>query len=156
MVILGIANTLDLPSQLMSRISSRMGKSRLIFTPYKSSQIKEIITQRLSETNLFCDNSINYISKKLACVSSDIRRTLSVCRETVESYKLKYQKDPKGTGNKITIDDVIETMKKAYSSPLGAYVKESHNPTKYLLVAIYNEMKQTGLRFADFNKVYNR
>ena len=156
MVILGIANTLDLPSQLMSRISSRMGNSRLVFTPYKSSQIKDIISQRLVKTDLFNKYSIDYISKKVACVSSDIRKTLSICRQAVENYKLMYEKDKNSVPKKIDINMVIKTMENTYSTPMNSYVKQSTNPTKYLLVSIFLEMQNTQSRFAEFNKVYGR
>lgn len=68
----------------MARISSRMGKNRLIFAPYKSAQIKKIINDRLSKINIFPKICIEYISKKIASISSDIRRTLKICKMCVE------------------------------------------------------------------------
>ncbi|XP_019098563.1 PREDICTED: origin of replication complex subunit 1B-like, partial [Camelina sativa] len=43
LIVLGIANTMDLPEKLLPRISSRMGIQRLCFGPYNHTQLQEII-----------------------------------------------------------------------------------------------------------------
>ena len=53
LVIIGIANTLDLPEQFIARVSSRIGNTRLIFTPYSSAEILEIINQRVFDCDVF-------------------------------------------------------------------------------------------------------
>jgi Cdc6-like AAA superfamily ATPase len=87
LIIIGIANTLDLPEQLMARISSRMGNRRLVYTPYSSKQIHEIILQRIRQCDIFDDSAVMFISKKIASVSSDIRKTLSICRMAIEKWR---------------------------------------------------------------------
>ena len=49
LVILGIANTLDLPERLMPKISSRLGNNRVVFKPYTAEQLKKIVHARLDD-----------------------------------------------------------------------------------------------------------
>ncbi|PHJ15763.1 aaa family protein, partial [Cystoisospora suis] len=50
LVVLGIANTIDLPDRLLSsRCSSRVGFGRLVFNPYTREEIETIILARLRE-----------------------------------------------------------------------------------------------------------
>ena len=86
LIVLSVANTLDLPETFMARISSRIGNARLVFTPYSSAEIKEIITQRVREADIFDEAALNFISKKVAVISSDIRKTLAICRQAIERF----------------------------------------------------------------------
>jgi origin recognition complex subunit 1 len=43
LVILAIANTMDLPERLNSKVSSRIGKNRLVYSPYTSQEILTIL-----------------------------------------------------------------------------------------------------------------
>jgi len=65
---------------LSQKISSRIGNQRLIFKPYTSSQLDQILRQRIGHLNVFEDNAINYICKKIAQISSDVRKCLSILR----------------------------------------------------------------------------
>lgn len=70
-----------------------MGQNRIIFAPYKSHQIKLIIEERLkvlSDVGIFKKGVADYISKKIAVISSDIRRTLKLCKQCVEEWALIY------------------------------------------------------------------
>ena len=49
MVILGIANTLDLPERFLPKISSRLGNNKVVFKPYTADQLKKIVCSRLEE-----------------------------------------------------------------------------------------------------------
>ena len=71
----------------MARISSRMGNRRLVYTPYTSRQIHDIILQRIKQCDIFDESAIMFISKKIASVSSDIRKTLSICRIAIEKWR---------------------------------------------------------------------
>ena len=47
LLIIAIANTMDLPERMQSKISSRIGNNRLVYEPYNLHQIKEILDSRI-------------------------------------------------------------------------------------------------------------
>lgn len=159
----GIANTLDLPEQLMARISSRMGHCRLVFTPYNSDEIKTIIKQRLETVkNVFDKNAITYISKKVASVSSDIRKTLHICRETVQAFKKKIEKEKeegrldRTIEQKIDISLVAEVFKATYQSPLLDFVNSSTETVKLVLTCMCLEFRKNDFKVCQYKEVYSR
>ena len=110
LVILGIANTLDLPERLLPKISSRLGNNKVVFKPYTADQLKKIVCSRLEEaaesgtppkdaTNDVSNSAtgageekkeafeavaIELASRKVAAVSGDARRVLELCRRAAE------------------------------------------------------------------------
>eukprot|EP00493_Phyllostaurus_siculus_P012688 UN12875 len=46
MIVLGIANTMDLPERLTPRVQSRIGRQHLAFEPYSKKQIITILEER--------------------------------------------------------------------------------------------------------------
>ena len=48
LLIIAIANTMDLPEKMQSKIASRIGSNRLVYEPYNKNQIIEIITSRIN------------------------------------------------------------------------------------------------------------
>ncbi|KAL0435415.1 UNVERIFIED_CONTAM: Origin of replication complex subunit [Sesamum radiatum] len=91
LIVIGIANTMDLPEKLLPRISSRMGIQRLCFGPYNYQQLQEIILSRLKGIDAFEKLAIEFASRKVAAVSGDARRALEICRRAAElaDYRLK-------------------------------------------------------------------
>ncbi|RXH82629.1 hypothetical protein DVH24_002401 [Malus domestica] len=90
LVVIGIANTMDLPEKLLPRISSRMGIQRLCFGPYNYQQLEEIVSSHLKGINAFKRQAIEFASRK-ATISGDARRALEICRRAAEitDYRLK-------------------------------------------------------------------
>ncbi|ONI06223.1 hypothetical protein PRUPE_5G048200 [Prunus persica] len=84
LVVIGIANTMDLPEKLLPHISSRMGIERLCFGPYNYQQLQEIVSSRLKGINAFKEQAIEYASRKVAAISGDAGRALEICRRAAE------------------------------------------------------------------------
>ena len=63
LVILGIANTLDLPERLLPKIISRLGSNRVAFAPYKQAELKKIVAARLEEAGGTVRNPSGYVMK---------------------------------------------------------------------------------------------
>ena len=88
--VIGIANTIDLPERFLPRVLSRLGLQRVAFQPYSQQQIQEIIRSRLQDLNgqsgegLFDRQAIEYVARKVAAVSGDVRRALELCRRGAE------------------------------------------------------------------------
>jgi Cdc6-like AAA superfamily ATPase len=59
LVVIGIANTMDLPERLLPRVHSRLGMGRLAFAPYSKEDIIAIVKERLSGLAAFDPDSIN-------------------------------------------------------------------------------------------------
>lgn len=160
LIVISVANTLDLPEKFLARISSRIGNTRLVFTPYNSGEIKEIIGQRVSETNLFDTEAVSFISKKIALVSSDIRKTLNICRQAVERFrKLLEEKKAKNepTPQAISVQMVASIFDETYASnPLNLYIKKSNDLTKVLLSELWAQLNAHSSKMCNFSSLQNR
>lgn len=87
LIVLAVANTMDLPERTLSnKISSRLGLTRITFPGYKHTDLMEIISSRLSNVpgNIVDPDAIQFASRKVAAVSGDARRALDICRRAVE------------------------------------------------------------------------
>ena len=102
LVILGIANTLDLPERLLPKILSRLGSNRVSFQPYSADQLMQIVKGRLHNTggpglinSPFEDTAVQLASRKVAAVSGDARRVLELCRRGAELAEARVRKQEK-------------------------------------------------------------
>ncbi|KAL4778844.1 P-loop containing nucleoside triphosphate hydrolase protein [Aspergillus varians] len=87
LIVLAVANTMDLPERTLSnKISSRLGLTRITFPGYKHTDLMEIISTRLASVpgNIVDSDAIQFASRKVAAVSGDARRALDICRRAVE------------------------------------------------------------------------
>ncbi|XP_057844881.2 origin of replication complex subunit 1 isoform X2 [Cryptomeria japonica] len=91
LIVIGIANTMDLPEKLLPRIASRMGMQRLCFGPYSYQQLQEIISSRLNGIEAFEKQAVEFVSRKVAAVSGDARRALELCRRAAELAEFRVQ-----------------------------------------------------------------
>ena len=107
LIVLAIANTMDLPErELSNKINSRLGSNRINFTPYDKNQLIEILTNRLeglengissnntkgakggaSANGVFARDAIGLVAGKVAGVTGDARRALDICRRAVEKVE---------------------------------------------------------------------
>jgi origin recognition complex subunit 1 len=87
LIVLAVANTMDLPERMLSnKISSRLGLTRITFPGYTHQQLMEIITSRLEGVPgaIVNKDAIQFAARKVAAVSGDARRALDICRRAVE------------------------------------------------------------------------
>nr|XP_017507772.2 cell division control protein 6 homolog [Manis javanica]XP_017507773.2 cell division control protein 6 homolog [Manis javanica]XP_036878590.1 cell division control protein 6 homolog [Manis javanica]XP_036878591.1 cell division control protein 6 homolog [Manis javanica] len=88
-VLIGIANTLDLTDRILPRLQAREKcKPRLLnFPPYTKNQIATILQDRLNQVSRdqVLDNAaIQFCARKISAVSGDVRKALDVCRRAIE------------------------------------------------------------------------
>ncbi|GKT83506.1 cell division control protein [Colletotrichum tofieldiae] len=107
LVLVGIANALDLTDRFLPRLKSKNLKPDLLpFHPYSSAQIKSIITTRLmtmlptdsKEKTLpfFHPAAIELCSRKVASQTGDLRKAFEICRralDVVESETRRQHED---------------------------------------------------------------
>lgn len=87
LIVLAVANTMDLPERTLSnKISSRLGLTRILFPGYTHEQLQEIIKSRLGGVpeNVVESDAVQFAARKVAAVSGDARRALDICRRAVE------------------------------------------------------------------------
>ncbi|CAK7269167.1 Origin recognition complex, subunit 1 [Sporothrix epigloea] len=87
LIVLAVANTMDLPERTLSnKISSRLGLTRITFPGYNHEQLMKIIQSRLEGVAgaTVDHDAIQFASRKVAAVSGDARRALDICRRAVE------------------------------------------------------------------------
>ncbi|XP_016020196.1 cell division control protein 6 homolog isoform X2 [Rousettus aegyptiacus] len=89
LVLIGIANTLDLTDRILPRLQAREKyKPRLLnFPPYTKNQIATILQDRLNQASRdqVLDNAaIQFCARKVSAVSGDVRKALDVCRRAIE------------------------------------------------------------------------
>nr|XP_054753992.1 cell division control protein 6 homolog isoform X1 [Lytechinus pictus]XP_054753997.1 cell division control protein 6 homolog isoform X2 [Lytechinus pictus] len=91
LVLVGVANSLDLTDRILPRLQSRP-KCRpelLHFAPYTRTQISTILQDRLKEstvdgTAVVDPMAVQLCARKVAAVAGDVRKALDVCRRAVE------------------------------------------------------------------------
>lgn len=87
LIVLAVANTMDLPERTLSnKISSRLGLTRITFPGYNHEQLMRIVQSRLEGVpgDIVDADAIQFAARKVAAVSGDARRALDICRRAVE------------------------------------------------------------------------
>ncbi|KAK4693424.1 origin recognition complex subunit 1, partial [Lecanoromycetidae sp. Uapishka_2] len=175
LIVLAVANTMDLPERTLSnKISSRLGLTRILFPGYTHEQLQEIIRSRLEHVpdNIVDPDAIQFASRKVAAVSGDARRALDICRRAVEiaeaeniaaenpllitPSKSARRKEKRALENetpvkrkpkagKVTIATIKQAINEATSSPLQQYLKALPLAAKVFLAALLARTRRSGI-----------
>lgn len=127
MVVIGIANSLDLTDRLLPMLKTKVSlqPELLNFPPYTKTELTNIISHRLENAGvaeLFPINAIQLLSAKIASFRGDIRYALDVTRRVIELADEK-------TDKKIELNDVIVVLNNVYSTS-GALDNNDENSEK--------------------------
>ncbi|XP_031281563.1 origin of replication complex subunit 1B-like [Pistacia vera] len=159
LIVIGIANTMDLPEKLLPRISSRMGVQRLCFGPYNYQQLQEIISSRLEGIEAFERQAIEFASRKVAAISGDARRALEICRRAAEIADYRIKKltvNPSSASagkGLVAMADVEAAIQEMFQAPHIQVMKSSSKLSKIFLTAMVHELYKTGMGETDFEKL---
>ncbi|KAH0263713.1 origin of replication binding protein, partial [Aureobasidium melanogenum] len=172
LIVLAVANTMDLPERTLSnKISSRLGLTRITFPGYTHQQLIKIIESRLEGIGqvIVEPDAVQFASRKVAAVSGDARRALDICRRAVEiaeSDKAAAEKaaleasaeepnDETATiapakaavmkKGVVTISTIKRAINEATSTPLAAYLRSLPLASKLFLAALLGRIRRTGL-----------
>ncbi|XP_005629059.2 origin recognition complex subunit 1 isoform X3 [Canis lupus familiaris] len=155
LVVLTIANTMDLPERIMmNRVSSRLGLTRMSFQPYTHSQLQQILISRLKNIKAFEDDAIQLVARKVAALSGDARRCLDICRRATEICEFSCRK-PDSPGL-VTIAHLLQAVDEMFSSSYITAIKNSSVLEQSFLRAILAEFRRSGLEEATFQQVYSQ
>ncbi|ODV69483.1 hypothetical protein HYPBUDRAFT_164109 [Hyphopichia burtonii NRRL Y-1933] len=118
LIVIAVANTMDLPERVLSnKISSRLGLRRIQFVPYNVDELAIIIRNRLVHFTkqsrkrvVFDEPAIEFASKKVGIIVGDVRKALMVCRRAVEMVeqayvKFKQEDSESNNGAKFELED---------------------------------------------------
>ncbi|KAJ6544983.1 P-loop containing nucleoside triphosphate hydrolase protein [Mycena vulgaris] len=147
LVVLAVANTMDLPERAMTgRVRSRLGMTRINFQPYTAQQLQAIVEARLASAThgqpadaqiVIHSDAIKLTSKKVSSISGDARRILDICRRAVELA----QQDRRMA----VIKDVNEVTKQMQNSPTAAYLRDCSFHERMMLVSLIKCIKREGV-----------
>lgn len=171
LIVLAVANTMDLPERTLSnKISSRLGLTRITFPGYTHQQLIKIIESRLEGIGQVVvePDAVQFASRKVAAVSGDARRALDICRRAVEIAEAEAAAEKEneqhavapGTPSKtpgkatalgkskrgvVTIATIKRAINEATSTPLAAYLRSLPLASKVFLAALLARIRRTGL-----------
>ncbi|KAI1814623.1 P-loop containing nucleoside triphosphate hydrolase protein [Poronia punctata] len=177
LIVLAVANTMDLPERTLSnKISSRLGLTRITFPGYNHEQLMKIIQSRLEGVpgNIVEPDAVQFASRKVAAVSGDARRALDICRRAVELAEAESSKgqsgDPatpskrarakeaaepvnKARSGKVTIATVKRAISEATTSPIQQYLRGLPFASKITLASLLVRNERTGLPDSTYGDV---
>ena len=115
-LLIGIANSLDLTDRLLSRLHAKCAlKPKLMhFAPYSKQQIIDIFKSRLEEAgviDLFPPATIQLLAAKVSAISGDVRRALDIGRRVVEMASEQVKNNSKIDLNELGIAELEPTVK---------------------------------------------
>ncbi|KAI9717542.1 MAG: hypothetical protein M1812_004683 [Candelaria pacifica] len=148
LILVGIANALDLTDRFLPRLKARNLKPQLLpFLPYTASQIASVITTRLrSQTPITPPgqaDSIPFIhpaaiqlcSRKVASQSGDLRKAFDICRRAIDLVEA----ETRATHQERIAEQIIQLSPSkpplVENMNLSSPPSESHRPAKTLTLA---------------------
>ena len=169
LIVLAVANTMDLPERMLSnKISSRLGLTRILFPGYTHEQLIEIVGSRLTSVpqEVMNKDAVQFAARKVAAVSGDARRCLDICRRAVEIAETSAREAPEvstpskrskkvgeeqtsqiqgQTVGMVTIQTIKAAIHEATSSPVQRQLKALPLASKIVLAAVLGRMRRTGI-----------
>ncbi|PMB66498.1 Origin recognition complex subunit 1 [Beauveria bassiana] len=162
LIVLAVANTMDLPERTLSnKISSRLGLTRITFPGYTHDQLMKIIQSRLEGVpgNIVDPDAVQFASRKVAAVSGDARRALDICRRAVELAEADAPPDSSTPSKKapggdtadlarrgrVTIATIKKAINEATSNPIQQHLRGLPLTSKLLMAAMLLRFRRTGL-----------
>ncbi|EFA77998.1 origin recognition complex subunit 1 [Heterostelium album PN500] len=160
LVIIAIANTMNLPDTLLPRVQSRMGLHRIPFSSYTANQIVKIVHSRLEGLEAFDQDAIQMCAMRVAAVCGDARRALDICRRATLQAEKEYHEILKNNPDynqpgKVEAHHIEEVLDQ-FSTPITAIIRELTFYEKTFLYSFYKEQKSCGITDIPFGKIYQR
>ena len=167
LVVIGIANTLDVPERMLPRIASRLGSNRVSFAPYTWDQLKTIVTSRLESvegcSDAFATSTLDLICRKVASVNGDARRALELARRAAEVAEARINVEKvtnisqpitasnggadarvKARNEKVTMDDVRQAQSEMFDGPHMKLIHAASFYERMFLIALAKEIQRSG------------
>ncbi|RMZ84760.1 hypothetical protein DV737_g1031, partial [Chaetothyriales sp. CBS 132003] len=160
LIVLAVANTMDLPERTLSnKISSRLGLTRITFPGYTHQQLMEIIAARLQGVpgNVVDADAVQFASRKVAAVSGDARRALDICRHqdqaTTPSKTGRNNAPTPNPLKRVTIATIKQAINEATSSPMAQHLRSLPLASKLFLGGLLARTRRTGVAESSVGEV---
>ena len=110
LILIGIANSLDLTDRLLIRLQRKCELKPLVmhFPAYTKNEIVEIFKSRLEASDLFPPAAIQLLAAKVSAVSGDIRRALNLGKRVIEIAEFEKKRNNKSM-DMTQINAIVET-----------------------------------------------
>ena len=138
LVVIGVANTMDLPERLPPKIGSRLGLKRLTFGSYSREQLQTIAADRLGTLHsVFGPGAIEMASRKVAAVSGDARRFLQICARACDALGCRAEH------TQITVADIMQASCALENNPYNLILANATHLELLLLASVVAEKRAT-------------
>ncbi|KAI0298057.1 P-loop containing nucleoside triphosphate hydrolase protein [Multifurca ochricompacta] len=140
LVVLAVANTMDLPERVMSGVCVPDSASmiRINFQPYTTPQLEQIVHARLGgSTEVLSVDAVKFAAMKVSSISGDARRVLDICRRTVELVQ--------GDRRTARTDDVKDVIRDLQNSPTAAFLRSLSLHERIMLAALLKCVRRVGV-----------
>ncbi|SCV74696.1 BQ2448_7725 [Microbotryum intermedium] len=147
LIVIAVANTMDLPEREMSgKIRSRLGSNRIVFTPYKWEELQTILLARLEGLDeVFAPRAIEIIARRVAAGPGDARRALDIARRTVEKVDQRNRDRGDGEEGRCEVADATATYTEMTNHGSSVFIKRASLHQKILLLALAQCIKRAGV-----------
>jgi cell division control protein 6 len=148
LILVGIANALDLTDRILPRLKLRetVCPAELTFPAYSRSEIVAILKARLAafigdnvEKPLFQPKALEFLAGKISSLSGDVRKALDVCRRAIELAEVEARKQtilkPLGEAGQappqgirpIDVPQIVKIVNEIYCSSVTAALRKGAN-----------------------------
>ena len=172
LIVIAVANTIDLPERLPPRIISRMGVTRVRFNTYDKVQLQTIVKSRLEAAGEECvrmayaegPTPVVYICSRVANVSGDARRALELTRRAIEimSARWRRQREEAAAAGQpaprlaLTMEDAKAANVQMVDSPHVQLIRAGTLHERIFMVSLALEARYTGVEVAVMEHVARR
>ena len=162
LLVISIANTMDLPERMQQKISSRIGNNRLVYEPYTLKQIQIILTERLHDIQAIIDQKgLDFIARKVSMYSGDIRRSLQITKRAVElareEWEAKVDVEKSDTALiPVTFRHAVAAFNDLFNSKTVQVLKALTFNETFVILALHLELKAQGAERVLLDKVHRK
>ncbi|KAG6918327.1 hypothetical protein DXG01_015185 [Tephrocybe rancida] len=149
LVVIAVANTMDLPERVMSgRVRSRLGMTRINFSPYNVIQLQQIVQARLKNVKddledgtpeALSSDAIKLAAMKVSAISGDARLELVM--------------PERRTARASEVTEVVRVMQ---NSPTAAYLRECSFHERMMLASLIKCIKREGVEEIKWGEVQHQ
>lgn len=149
LVVIGVANSIDLTERLLPKLRLAQPPETLVFTPYTKDNIAQILKNKMADDADYAMDTaaVELCSRKVAAMTGDLRTALHIMKQT---RNVNEPSTPRGCR------EVLGVLNGVYSSPL-ARARLPLQPRLLLAVAVaITSNKKNLLNVNSLTKAYCR
>lgn len=162
LVLIGIANALDLTDRILPRLQAKATCKPLLlqFPPYSKDDIASILQERLKEinSNVVDNTAIQFCARKVSAMSGDARKALDILRRAVEIVESDTRKEKTVDANpkKVTISHVSSVCTEVYGARMSMSANKMTIPLqqKIFICTLMVCLKDKKLKEVTIPKLY--